>query len=80
LVPLQVDQLGGAQAVAERDQHDDGVALAPAVGFGGGDQALDLAGGEVLARAQGGVGTATRGDCPINGGWGHQLEMRFGQV
>ena len=79
-VPAQRDQLGRPQAVPIGDQHRGGVAVAMAVLPGGSDQAGDLAVGEILARADLGIPLAARGpgrNCPNNGCWRHQREMRF---
>ena len=81
-VPAQRHQLGRPQAVPIGDQHHGGVAVAMAVLPGGSDQASDLAVGEVLAGADLGIAFAARRapaivNCPNNGGWRHQREMRF---
>jgi hypothetical protein len=64
-------QLGGAQTVAVGDQDHGRVAVAVATGPipGGGDQPLDLVGGEVLARPAGGVGNAPWRYIPIYEHW-----------
>jgi hypothetical protein len=67
-VPAQGDELGDAQAVpvGEEDHGGVAVAVAPAAAGRGLDQALDLGRGQELARADGGVGGAARGDdCPF---------------
>ena len=80
-VPAQRHQLGRPQAVPVGDQHHGGVAVAIAVLAGGSDQASDLAIGEVLARADLGVASPRGGsgdrNCPNNGGWRHQRQMRI---
>ena len=81
-VPAQRDQLGRPQPVPVGDQHHGGIAVAVAILPGGGDQAIDLAIGEVLAGADLGVALAARrapaiANCPNNGGWRHQRQMRI---
>jgi hypothetical protein len=81
-IPAQRHQLGRPQAVPISDQHRGGVAVAMAVLPGGSDQTSDLAIGEVLAGADLGVALAARRapaihNCPNNGGWHHQRQMRF---
>ena len=81
-VPAQRHELGRPQAVPIRDQHHGGVAVAVAVLPGGSDQAGDLGIGEVLARADLGIALAARrapaiGNCPNNGCWRHQRQMRI---
>ncbi len=56
LIPAQVHQLGGPQAVPVGHQDHGGVPVAPAVSLGGFHQPLDLGLGQVLAGAQVGVG------------------------
>ena len=80
LIPAQVHQLGGPQAVPVGHQDHGGVPVAPAVALGGVHQPLDLGLGQVLAGAQVGVGRALGGDCSIYGGWRDQLEVRLGHV
>ena len=58
IVPAQRHKLVGAQAMAIGDQDGGGVPVAPAVVTGSLYQLLDLALGQVLARA-------TRSDCYI---------------
>ena len=80
-IPPQCDQLGRPQAVAIRDQHHGGVTVAVAVLPGGGDQAGNLGIGQVLAGADLGVWLRRGGfgivNCPNNGGWRHQRQMRI---
>jgi hypothetical protein len=59
-----------------------GVAVAVAVLAGGGDQAIDFGVGQILAGANLGVSFAARrapaiANCPNNGGWRHQRQLRF---
>ena len=80
LVPAQVHQLGGPQAVPVGHQDHRGVAVAPAVLPGRVHQPLDLGLGQVLAGAQLAVGEPLRGNCSIYGGWRDQLEVPFGHA
>ena len=75
LIPAQVHQLGGAQAVPVGHKDHRGVPVAPAVALGRVHQPLDLGLGQVLAGAQLGVGEALRGNCSFYGGWRDQLEV-----
>ena len=59
-VPPQRDQLRRAQAVTVGKQDQGGVAVAVAIGAGGGDQLLDLSLGQVFARPELGVRPAAR--------------------
>ena len=78
LVPAQIGQLRGAEAVTVGDQQHRGVAVAPAAFLGRGDQALDFIRGQVLARAQLGVRAApVHVDCLFNGGWRDQAQVRI---
>ena len=56
LIPSQVHQFGGPQAVPVGHQDHRGVPVAPAVSRGGFHQPLDLGFRQVLAGPQGGVG------------------------
>src|SRR5215467_7343310 len=81
-VPPQRDELARSQSVPVGDQHHGGIAVAVAILPGSTDQAGDLAIGEVLAGADLGVTFAGRrapaiGNCPNNGGWRHQRQMRI---
>ena len=80
LVPAQVHQLGGPQAVPIGHKHHRGVPVAPAVLPGGVHQPLDLGLGQVLAGAQLAVGRPLRGNCSIYGGWRDQPEVPFGHA
>ena len=68
-VPAQRDQLARPQAVPVGDQHHGGVAVAIAVLASCSDQPIDLAIGQVLARADLGVAPPLRWsslvNCPI---------------
>ena len=77
LIPAQGDKLGGPQAVPEGNEDHRRIAVAPAVGPGGLDQALDLSLGQVLADAVHGVGTSARSDCPFYVGWRDQTKTRI---
>ena len=69
LIPAHGDELADAQAVAVGHEDHGGVAVAALLALRGDlHQQVDLLGGEVLARAQGGVGHAARGCCPIYDG------------
>jgi hypothetical protein len=64
------------------DQHHGGIAVAVAILPATIDQAGNLAIGEVLAGADLGVTFAARrvraiANCPNNGGWRHQRQMRI---
>ena len=80
-VPAQRDQLARPQAMPVGDQDHGGVAVAIAVLASCRDQPIDLGVGQVLARADLGVAAPLRWsslvNCPINGGWRHQRQMRF---
>ena len=81
-VPPQRNELARPQPVPVGDQHHGGIAMAVAILPGGIDQAGDLAIGEVLAGADLGVAFAARrapaiANCPNNGGWRHQRQMRI---
>ena len=81
-VPPQRDQLARPQAMAVGDQDHGGVAVAIAVLASCRDQPIDLGVGQVLARADLGVALAplrwsSLVNCPINGAWRHQRQMRF---
>ena len=52
LIPAQVNQFGGAQALPIGDQDHGRVTLTPAVALGCLQQALDLGLGQILASAQ----------------------------
>ena len=65
LCPLQVDQFGRPQAVPIGDKDHRGVAVAPAVVFGGRDEPFDLVGGQILPSPQVAVGDPFRGNCSI---------------
>ena len=80
LIPAQVHQLGGPQAVPVGHKDHRGVPVAPAVSLGGVHQPLDLGLGQVLAGAQVGVGEPPGRDCSFYGGWRDQLEVRLGHV
>src|ERR1700674_3024251 len=77
LAPLQVDQFGSPQAVAEGHQDHGGVPMALAVALDRCHQLLDLGRSEVFAGPQIGIFAPKRRNCPIYGGWRHELEMRF---
>src|SRR5262249_17375426 len=81
-VPAQRHQLGCPQPVPVGDQHHGGIAVAVAIPPGCIDQAGNLAISEVLAGADLGVTFAARGvpaiaNCPNNGGWGPQRQLRI---
>src|SRR6516165_11399171 len=81
-VPAQGDQLGDAQPMSIGDQDHGGVTVAVTVAGGHLDEAIYLAVGKVLARANIGIAPAAWGtrsivNCPNNGGWRHQRQMRF---
>jgi len=64
------------------DQHHGGIAVAVAIPRGDRDQPGNFAISEVLAGADLGVTFAARGvpaiaNCPNNGGWRHQRQMRI---
>ena len=80
LIPPQVHQLGGPQAVPVGHKDHRGVPVAPAVSPGGFHQPLDLGFGQVLAGAQVGIGAPLGPDCSVYGGWRDQLEVPFGHV
>src|SRR5258705_7264284 len=50
VAPLELTQLRGPQPVPEGDQDHGRIAMAPAIALGGGDQLLNLALGQMLAR------------------------------
>ena len=81
-VPAQRHELARPQPVPVGDQHHGGIAVAVAILPGSIDQAGNLAIGEVLAGADLGVTLAARrapaiANCPNNGGWRHQRQMRI---
>ena len=80
LVPPQVHQLRGPQAVPVGHQRHRGVPVPPAVSPGGVHQPLDLGLRQVLAGAQLAVGRPLGGDCSIYGGWRDQPEVPFGHA
>src|SRR5262249_41607181 len=80
-VPAQRHQLGRPQPVPVGDQDHGRITVAVTIPSGGGNQAGNLAVGEVLAGANLGVSFAARrvraiANCPNNGGWRHQRQMR----
>ena len=76
LVPAQVADFARPEPVPEGDQDHGRVPMAVAVGLGGLDQRLDLAGRQVLARAKLGVRPPGRRNCSENFSWRDQLECR----
>ena len=80
LIPPQVHQFGGPQAVPVGHKDHRGVPVAPAVSRGGFHQPLDLGFRQVLAGAQVGVGGPFGPDCSVYGGWRDQPEVPFGHV
>jgi hypothetical protein len=77
LVPAQVADLGGAQPVPEGHEDQGRVPVTVAVGLGGLDQGLDLAGRQVLPGPKFGVGTSGRRNCSIYFCWRDQPEVRL---
>lgn len=75
LIPAQVRQLAGSQAMAVGQKDHRGVSVGPSVSLRGLEQSFDLGLGQVLAGAQVGVGAARRPDCSYFGARCHQLEM-----
>src|SRR5262245_37325678 len=79
-IPPQPHELGHAKAVPIGGQHHGRIPVAVAVAAGGGDQAVNLGVGQVLARPDLAVAPAKwrpTGDCPINDGWSDQRQMLF---
>jgi hypothetical protein len=74
LIPPQVDQFGGPQAMPIGDKDHNGVPVAVAVALRRRDQPLDLMLGEVFARPQVAVSAPPRRNCSFYGGWRDQLE------
>ena len=79
LVPAQVCQLAGPEAVAIGHKDHRGIPVCPPVFLGGREQALDLGLGQVFAGPQVRVGAALGGNCWFFGGWRDQPEVGFGQ-
>ena len=77
LVPSQVDEFAHPQAVPISDQNHRRVSMTPAVVAGRFDQLLDLGRSRMFSGPIGGIGTPSRGDCPIFSCWGYQLERCF---
>ena len=80
LIPPQVHQFGGPQAVPVGHQDHRGVPVTPTVSRGGFHQPLDLGFRQVLAGAQVGVGGPCGPDCSVYGGWRDQPEVPFGHA
>ena len=78
LVPPQVHQFGGPQAVSVGHEDHRGVPVAPAVSRGGFHQPLDLGLGKVLAGPQVGIGGPFGPDCSVYGGWRDEPDVRLG--
>src|SRR5262245_39429324 len=80
LGPLQIAQLAGPQAVAERQQNHGLIPLRPAIVRAAGDQPLDLAFAEVFAGSDGGVLGPARRDFPYYSGWCDDFQDWFWHV
>lgn len=79
LIPAQVRQLGGSQAVPVGHKDHRAVAVPPSVALGGQEQSLDLGLRQVFAGAQVGIGSAPGCNCSFYGGGRDEPERRFGQ-
>jgi hypothetical protein len=77
LFPAQVDNFRGSEAVTIGQKDHEGIAATMPVGPGGFDQALDLAIGEVLARAQIAILGPSRDNRSIFSARRHQAKVRF---
>jgi hypothetical protein len=67
LIPAQVGQFGGAQAMPVGHKDHGGIAVAVTIAFGGFDKSLDFALREVLAGAQLAVGRPLGRNCSFYG-------------
>ena len=80
LLPAQVHQFGGPQAMPVGHKDHRGVAVTPTVSLGGIHKPLDLGLRQVLSGPQVSIGWAFGCDCSIYGGWRDQPEVPFGHV
>jgi hypothetical protein len=80
LVPAEIADLGGPQAVPVGQQDHGGVAVTVSVAPGGFHQPLDLVWDEVLPGSELGVLLPLRSNCSFYFSWRDQLEMRFSHM
>lgn len=78
LIPPEVDQLRGPEAVPVGHKNHRGVPVAPTVLPGSVHQPFDLGVGQILAAPQVAIGSPLGRDCSIYGGWRDQLQVPFG--